>query len=328
MSGAIAVSDFIEARMAEELDRLAPHRQRVVLRGERFSASLDEVEIALFSGDLYPDRSRSFFLPLLEAPRLAWMHTYSAGVDHPIFSAFTDRGIRLTTSSGAAAIPIAQTVIMYLLMLTRDAARWAAAQRQRTWAPHQITELEGARLLVCGLGPIGMEVARLGQTMGMEVTGLRRKARTNEPFEVRELAALDAELPNTDAIVVALPSNRDTQDLFNAARFDRVKPGALFINVARGDLVDETALLAALGQGRLAGAALDVTREEPLPPNSPLWDAPNLILTPHSSGHSLRSHDRAAQLFLDNLARYELREELFNLVKPKQLVKSIQENSK
>ncbi len=316
MGGAIAVSDFIVERRRARLNAIAPSRRLAVLGPECFEGGLDDVEIAFFSGDLYPERSRSFFLPLLEAPRLAWLHSYSAGIDHPIFHRFMDRGVRVTSSSGAAAAPIAQTVLMYLLMLTRNAPAWSRAQQERRWAPHDIRELEGLRLLVCGLGPIGLEVARLAAACGMEVEGLRRAPRGNEGFAVYPLAALDARLGEADAVVLALPSTAATRDLFTAERFARMKPGALFVNVARGDLVDESALVARLESGHLGGAAVDVAREEPLPGNNPLWAAPNLIVTPHASGQSLRSHERAAEAFLDNLERFEDGRPLSNLQGP------------
>lgn len=314
MQGAIVVSDFIENRFASELDRIAPTRQRLILGPKGFDQPLDNVEIAFFSGDLYPDRGRSFFLPLLKAPQLRWMHTYSAGVDHPIFASFREAGVDLTTSSGAASSPIAQTVMMYLLMLSRGMHHWSRAQAEKRWAPHPILELEHLRLLVVGLGPIGLETARLAQAMQMDVRGLRRSPRGTEGFPVRTLDALNEELEIADAVVLALPLNPETTDLLDRQRIGKMKKGSILVNIARGEMVDEEAVLEALKSGHLAGAALDVTREEPLPPESPLWTAPNLILTPHASGNSSRSHDRATEAFLENLERFQTGQPLRNLM--------------
>lgn len=272
------------------------------------------VELAFFSGDFFPDRVRDFVLALRDAPRLRWLHTFSAGVDHPWFQALRARGIRLTTSSGAHAAPIAHTVLLYLLALSRDLPAWLDAQRRRAWEPHPIAELSGLVLGVVGLGPIGLEVARLGAAFGMRVVGVRRTPRGDEPCETWPLARLDELLALADALVLALPLTDDTRHLFEARRLARMKRGAWLVNVGRGALVDEPALVDALREGRLGGAGLDVFESEPLPPESPLWDMPNVIVTPHNSGDAPGNLVRATEIFLDNLGRLVRGEPLRNEV--------------
>src|SRR5262245_57553704 len=160
MAGVILISDLVEARHAAVLDQAAPGWPRVVLR-TGVDADLSQVEVAYFSGDLFPLRAREFWRPVLRAPRLRWLHIYSAGIDDPVFQRLQARAVRLTTSSGAAAIHIAHTVMLYLLALSRDLRGWLDAQGRHEWAPRLIGDLQDEHLAVIGLGPIGLAVARL-----------------------------------------------------------------------------------------------------------------------------------------------------------------------
>ena len=314
MAGAILVSDFVEARHAAALDDGAPGWPRVVLQ-TGVDADLDGVEIAYFSGDLFPIRAREFWRPVLRgAPRLRWLHTYSAGVDDPVFQRLLARAVRLTTSSGAAAVHIAHSVMLYLLALSRDLRGWLDAQRRHEWAPRPIGDLQDEHLAVIGLGPIGLAVARLGLAFGMQVTGLRRTPRGDEPCDTWPIARLHDLLAQADHDVVALPLTDDTRYLIDGAALARMKSSATFINVGRGELVDESALLAALTSRRIAGAALDVFETEPLPPTSPLWDLPNVIVTPHNAAFSANNDERATAMFIDNLRRYVAGQALRNEV--------------
>lgn len=310
--GAVLVSDHVEALHGAALDAAAPTAPRVVLGPDGPVGPLADVEVAFFSGDLYPGRSRAFFAALFGAPRLRWLHTFSAGVDHPVFRGLLDRGVRLTTSSGAAAVPIAHTVLLYLLALSRDLPAWLDAQRRRAWEPHTVRDLAGRTLGVLGLGPIGLAVARLGQAFGMRVVGMRRTVHGDEPCETWPLVRLDELLSITDDLVLALPLTAETRGILDAAAIARLRAGACVVNVGRGELIDEAALVMALRAGRLAGAALDVFETEPLPPESPLWTLPNVIVTPHSSGHTPGNDLRAAAAFLDNLGRWGRGEPLQN----------------
>lgn len=304
MPGALLVSDVVADRFAAQLDASAPDMPHVVLRAAGVDGDPAQVEAAFFSGDLYPERVRDFALALAKATRLRWLHTMSAGVDHPWFRAMIERGVVVTTSPGAAARPIAQTVLAYVLALSRDLRRFDDAQRRRAWEPHAVEDLAEQTLGVVGLGPIGLHVARLAAAFEMRVIGMRRAPRGDEPCETWPLARLDELLACADWLVLALPLTERTRHLVDARALARMKPGARLVNVGRGALVDEAALGEALAAGRLAGAALDVFETEPLPSESALWSMPNVIVTPHCSGQNPGNAVRAAEIFVDNLARF------------------------
>jgi phosphoglycerate dehydrogenase-like enzyme len=205
-------------------------------------------------------------------------------------------------------------VIAYLLALSRDLPGWFRAQRERKWEPRIIGDLQGRVLGVVGLGPIGREVARLGAALGMRVVGLRRTPCGDEPCETWPMERLHDLLAGADAVVLALPLTADTRHLIGTDALARLKPDAVIVNVGRGELIDEAALIEALVARRIGGAALDVFETEPLPSDSPLWDLPNVIITAHSAGHNPANSERATGIFIENLARYLNRQPLRNEV--------------
>jgi phosphoglycerate dehydrogenase-like enzyme len=243
-------------------------------------------------------------IALRDAPDLRWLHSFAAGVDHPWFQSLLARGIRLTNSPGASAVPIAHTVMLYLLALSRDLAGWLRDQAAARWSPRDVEDLAGARIAVLGMGPIGAEIARLATAFGMRVTGFRRTPAGDEPCETLAMTELDRVLPALDWLVLALPLTAETQRILDARRIALLPKHVRVVNVGRGPLVDEAALAAALAEGRIAGAALDVFEVEPLPAESPLWRLPNVIVTPHSSGTTPGNHVRSAELFVANVARW------------------------
>ena len=278
-------------------------------------AELQRITLAFFSHDAWPERAPTFMSVALQAPRLRWLHTMSAGVDHPVFSTMVERGVRVTTSSGSSASPIAGTVMMYLLALSRDLPGTLRAQAAHTWGWKRWSELDGRRIAVVGYGPIGQEVVRLATAFGMEPTIVRRAAHGDEPVPVRRLSDLVDVAASTDALVVALPLTDDTRGLIGADVLRALPQHAYFVNVGRGELVDQGALVAALNDGDIAGAGLDVADPEPLPADDPLWDARNLILTPHNSGSSDGTGRRASEAFLANLERWVAGDPLANEVR-------------
>lgn len=312
--GAILVSDGVEDRYGTEIERIAPGVERRVLRLGEERPDPSGLEIVYFSGDLYPDRTRDAAIAALKAEGLRWLHSFSAGVDNPFFQILIDRGVRLTTSSGAHAVPIAHTVMLYALALSRDLTGWLKDQAAKTWAPRDIEDLQGQTLGVVGLGPIGLEVARLGSAFGMRVIGVRRTPRGDEPCETWPIDRIDDLWPEVDVLVLAVPLTDETRKLVDSRALGRMKRGARLINVARGEVVDEAALIAALSEGQLGGAGLDVFEVEPLPPESPLWTMPNVIVTPHSSGTNPGNEGRATEYFLENLSRYRRGEPMRNEV--------------
>ncbi|HXF67444.1 MAG TPA: D-2-hydroxyacid dehydrogenase [Burkholderiales bacterium] len=285
-------------------------------------AECARAEIAFFSGDVFPDHSRQFFSAVRKAPRLAWLHVFNVGVDHPIYAEMLARGVRLTTSAGATAVPVAHTAIMGLLALARGFPHWLEAQSRRSWEPVREEErvprdLRGQTALILGLGHIGREIARLARALGLYVIGVRRRPRAPEDpvDELHPPRALAELAPRADWLIVACPLTEETRGLVNAPLIARLPRGARVINVARGGIVEEAALVAALESGQLAGAYLDVFEREPLPPDSPLWGLPNVLITPHDAGAAAGNEERLAALFLENLGRYLRGEPLRNEVR-------------
>lgn len=283
-------------------------------------ADCARAEIAFFSGDVFPDFSRQFFSATRKAPTLKWLHVFNAGVDHPIYAEMLARGVRLTTSSGSAAEPIAQTAITGLLMLARNFPRWPAGQRKHAWAPMRgpdfPRDLRDQTVVILGLGKIGLEIARLARVLGLHVIGVKRSASkpddpVDESHPPERLAKL---LPKVDWLVIACPLTAETRGWVNAKMIAKLPKGARLINVARGEIVDEPALIAALESGHLAGAYLDVFENEPLAPDSPLWDMPNVFISPHNSAVASGNDDRIYAIFLVNLKRWMRGEPLLNEV--------------
>jgi D-2-hydroxyacid dehydrogenase (NADP+) len=282
-------------------------------------AECGRVETAFFSGDVFPDHSRQFFSAARKAARLKWLHVFNVGVDHPIYTEMIERGVRLTTSAGSTAGPIAQTAITGLLALARGFPRWLAAQRSHQWNPERKTpprDLRGQTAVVLGLGKIGSKIARLARALGLKVIGVRRgPRRAEDPVdELHPPAALSDLLPRCDWLVIACPLTPETRGLVDDNLIGRLPRGARIINVARGEIVAEQALIGALRNGHLAGAYLDVFETEPLPPESPLWDMPNVLITPHNSAAAAGNDERVLAIFLDNLGRWHRGEALVNEV--------------
>ena len=312
----LLVSDNVWARHGDAIRSISHGVTPIIYEGNEILSDeiIPTINTVFYSSDLWPERSRGFVLSILKATSVKWMHTFSAGVDSPFFVQLMERGIRLTNSSGATASPIAQTTVLYMLALSRNVRAWFQHQEKHEWTRHEFAELDGARLAVIGMGPIGIETARLGVALNMNVEAIRRTPNGTEPCPTFAFNQLSRVLAHADWVAVALPLTDDTRQIFNAETFAIMKPGASFINVGRGELVDEDSLVAALQSGHLAGAALDVFATEPLPPDSPLWDMDNVIITPHSSSASVHSGLRSEDIFLKNLARYVAGEPMVNEV--------------
>jgi phosphoglycerate dehydrogenase-like enzyme len=284
-------------------------------------ADCARIATAFFSEDVFPDFSRQFFSAVRKASALKWMHVFNAGVDHPIYTEMLARGVRLTTSSGSTAEPIAHTAITALLMLARNFPRWLEGQSKRTWNPMRVPnmprDLNEQRVLILGLGQIGNEIARLARALGMHVTAVRRSAKTpaddvDALYPPAQLATL---LPTTDWLIIACPLTGETRGMIDAALIAKLPTGARIINIARGEIIDEAALVAALQSGHVAGAYLDVFEKEPLAPESPLWALPNVFVTPHNSAAASGNQQRVNAIFFDNLRRWQRGAALVNEVR-------------
>ena len=285
-------------------------------------ADCARVEIAFFSTDVFPDHSRQFFSTVRKAPQLKWLHAFNVGVDHPIFTELLGRGVRVTTSAGSTAEPIAQTAIMGLLALARGFPRWLVAQRSRQWNPERKLlppDLHTQTAVVVGLGRIGAGIARLARALGLKVIGIRRSPRrADDPVdELHPPAALPGLLSRCDWLIIACPLTPETRGLVDAQSIAALPKGARVINIARGEIVDEPALIEALKSGHLAGAYLDVFATEPLPPDSPLWELPNVLATPHNSAVAAGNDGRVLEIFLANLERWRRDAPLVNEVTAK-----------
>jgi phosphoglycerate dehydrogenase-like enzyme len=225
-----------------------------------------------------------------QAPRLRLIQLLTAGYDQLQVHGVPP-GVRVATAGDSWSPAVAEHAITLMLAMVKGLPAAFEAQAQRRWAQMTISPtmstLEGRTLVIVGCGSIGREAARRAAGLGMRVIGIARSVRPIPHVdEVLEAARLDEALARADVVLVSAPSTPATRGLFDAARLAACRPGALLVNVARGNLVERDALIDALRSGRLAGAALDVTDPEPLPPDDPLWNAPNLILTPHVSGSS------------------------------------------
>jgi phosphoglycerate dehydrogenase-like enzyme len=309
-------TDTFAERHRDRLAEIAPNVGLVTLNGDELVEphDIDRITLAFFSSDAWPERAASFMSVALSASNLQWLHTMSAGVDHPVFSMLVDKGVAVTTSSGSSATPIASTVMMYLLALSRGLPDMIRAQDEHRWDWRRWTDIEGRSIAVLGYGPIGREVVRLATAFGLRPTVVRRAAHGDEPCPVAPLDRLVDVVAGHDIVVCALPLTPDTRHLLDAEVFAAMRPGALFVNVGRGEVVDQAAMTEALASGRLGGAGLDVFESEPLPSDDPLWDLPDVIITPHNSGSADTTAARADEAFLANLVRWVAGEPLANRV--------------
>ena len=252
---------------------------------------------------------------LEESPNLRWVHIHSAGADRDVYVRLRAKGVQVATSSGANAEVVAQTALAGLLALSRKFPELVHAMHAKKWAPllgSQLPpDLSGQTALLVGWGPIAQKVAQFLSVLGLRMKVVRQHAQakslvktgndSSQP-EMLTFETIDSALPSTDWIILMCPLTETTRGLINARRLNLLPPGAGLVNVSRGEVVVERDLIEALQNGRLGSAYLDVFEHEPLPQTSPLWNLPNVILTPHSAGFSAGNELRVSHMFLDNLA--------------------------
>jgi phosphoglycerate dehydrogenase-like enzyme len=279
---------------------------------------IEEADIA-FAAVITPEQLRA-------GRRLRWVHCPAAGVGHMLYPEMIESGVTITNGRGTSADTIAEHVLAVLLALFRRLPVAHTRQTQHAWAQDEIASppgnrtIAGSRVLIVGLGSIGGATATRLTALGATVMGIRRR-RDAAPVpgveSVHPPEALHQLLPDADAVVVAAPQTMTTKGLIGEAELARMKQDAMLVNVSRGSLVDEDALVRALRAGALAGAALDVFREEPLGAGDPIWDVPNLLITPHVSGFRRDHWDAALALFVENRRRFAAGEPLLNVVDKK-----------
>lgn len=292
-----------------------PGFQRDAAGENRFRSWLAEADV-LF------DIERPLAAELVSiAPRLRWIQFTSSGIGAVVKEAgLGSTSIVLTNAAGIHAVPLAEHAILAMLYFTKDVPRRLADQGEHRWERYCGRELRDMTVGVVGLGAVGQEVARLARALGMRTVGVKRTAVDDpERFHVDEVylqAALHEMLPSCDHLVLICPHTPETEGMIDAAALAALPRGAVLINIGRGALIDEGALLAALRTGHLGGAALDVAATEPLPPGDPLWDAPNVFITAHSASTVDRENERLMDLFCDNLVRFRDGKPLKNLYLP------------
>lgn len=250
-------------------------------------------------------RGLAAILPRMSA--LRWVHAASAGVDHLLGPHLLDRGIRVTNSTGVYEGAIAEYVLALILEHVKGLGETRRAQAAHRWAYRETRSLDGLHVVIVGAGRIGTAIASLVQRLGVTVTGIRRTPEAGSDGPYREILGVDAlggAVKEADVVVVATPASTSTKKLIDAAVLGSMPPHAMLINVGRGAAVDTEALVSALMREQIAGAALDVFDTEPLPESSPLWDVPNLLISPHMSGDVTGWDMAVAAIFADNATRF------------------------
>ncbi|MGE3798243.1 MAG: D-2-hydroxyacid dehydrogenase [Thermomicrobiales bacterium] len=249
--------------------------------------------------------------PVLEqCPKLRWLQTTSAGVGPQVRRAgLAETEVIVTTSSGIHATPLAEFVFAALLYHVKVFSQLLAWQQERTWERYCAGELKGQHMTLVGPGRIGREVARLANAFGMTVTAVgatpeSERAPLPNVDRYTDFGNIDEALKHADFVVLACPLTAHTEGLIGRSQIERMKPGVALINIARGTVIDEDAMIAALQSGHIAFAGLDVFRTEPLPPESPLWSMPNVLVNPHSASTSWSENERITEIFIANLHHF------------------------
>ena len=303
----VCLSEPMFQRLEASLAAMGPDLELVRLQPDgTYEGDPAGIDVFCFSVDLAsnPD-SLAEAGGLLSSESLEWVQAPGAGVEHAIWAQLLDRGVRLTNAAGVHAEPIAQYVFTYVLNDLRQVDRHRDQQARRVWETIVSDDLTAKTIGIVGMGGIGRATARIATAFGMEVLGLRRgpidDPAVDEGFGPGGLSEM---LGRCDYVVLAVPLSDETRGMIDAAALAAMKADAVLINVARGDVVDEPALISALRSRSIRGAVLDVTSEEPLGEDSPLWALDNCLITPHDAGYSPLAGERLGRLFLENLAAF------------------------
>ena len=303
-------------RYVEQLQRQFPQHRFLHAHNHAETLALAPGTDILFASNLRPAH-------LTAAERLRWIHTPAAGVGHLLFPELVERPILFTNGRGMSAGTIAEHVVAVTLAMYRKLPQAFQAQQARVWAQDEIASppacrmIAGSSALIVGLGAIGLAVARALSALGATVVGVKRRVPERPPAGVEAVHSperLRELLPHSELVVVAAAETSATRRIIGAAELAAMRHDALLINVSRGTLVDQTALVDALSAGRIGGAALDVFEDEPLPQEHPLWRLPGVLITPHTSGFRPDHWDAAVAMFADNLRRFDAGQPLLNVV--------------
>ncbi|GAA0317598.1 D-2-hydroxyacid dehydrogenase [Oceanobacillus oncorhynchi subsp. oncorhynchi] len=243
----------------------------------------------------------------LESSQLKWVQSWSAGVDSLNLDKIMEKNIQLTSANGVHSYPISETIFAYILGFTRLIHTYVRQQQEKVWHHAKLRgEIHNKTMAVLGTGKIGQETAKIAKAFGMKVLGVRHSGKAAENVdEMYQPHQLDKVLPHSDYVVVTLPLTEDTHHLIGTEQFKQMKNDAFFVNIGRGPIVDEKALIEALENNEIAGAGLDVFEKEPLEESSPLWEMENVILTPHTAGATEFYNQRVIEdIFIPNLKNY------------------------
>ncbi|MBN1486039.1 MAG: D-2-hydroxyacid dehydrogenase [Anaerolineae bacterium] len=309
----IIIPDFVLPALKSETCELVKSCDFVTVDQQgTFSKDIQGTEVVMLPWKL-PESAMQLLLTL---DSVRWIHSVSAGIDHAMSDDLRTHRAVLTNARRVFDIPIAETVLAYILMVVKRMPEFFAYQQKHHWHRLDLKEAGDQTVGLVGLGSIGTEIARRCQALGMRVIATRRRPERGADFVARLYAPeeMDTLLALSDFVVVAVPLTPETRCMLSAPQFQVMKPTAWLVNIARGPVVDENALIQALQQGEIGGAALDVFEQEPLPPESPLWDMPNVIITPHNTWSTPHLLSREAELFLENLKRYLRADPLLNVV--------------
>jgi len=269
-------------------------------------AAIEDAEVV--AGNISP-------AALARAHKLRWVQSWAAGPDALMYPEMVASPVVCTSCKGNGAIPLAEHAMMLMLMLNRDAPRWARAQAEHRWDHWSHPELNGLTCGIIGLGHSGQDLALKCQAFHMRVLGIRRTLRpTPQVDALFPHERLHDFLAEADFVVVTAPRTPETVGMLGAAEFRAMKRSAHYICFSRGGIADDGALLTALREGWIAGAGLDAHGEEPLPPDSPFWDLPNAIVTPHNGASTPMTRQRGVDIFVENLRRYQAGETLLNVI--------------
>jgi phosphoglycerate dehydrogenase-like enzyme len=313
--------NWLQAHHKQQITAVSPRIQLIEIPAhEMQKTEVSDIEVVLaeggnrthYAGELDWEDYQHFFTRTLK-----WVQLCSTGFSDNITPHILDNRVTMTNAPGLHTLPIAESVLAAMLAHAKNLKQRRQDQQAHRWDQLKNDELTGRTVCILGLGHIGKQVAHLCQAFGMHVIGCKRRVETvhavNEVFPIQ---ALHNYLPQTDYLVIAVPLTSETENLLGEAGFQAMKSSAYLINVGRGKVIEETAMIEALRTGQIAGAYLDALCEEPLPSGHPLWDLENVFLVPHDSHSSPRIGDRMVDLFCANLARYVAGQTLHHICDP------------
>lgn len=300
----VLVSDHVYTHWRDRLHAAAPAATWVRLDTNGVPSDDRPPDVVFLSNDIFYGPVKQCLAIVEATPTLRWLQSAAAGIESPVLRTVIERGGRVSRAH-VTAVPIAEYVMQAVLSVYQQPERFAGQRARREWKHLTFREVWRSTWLIVGLGAIGREIATRARAFDAEVIGLRRRPDGTEPVD-RMIGAgeLLTTLPDADVVVIAADLNDGNRHLVDDEFLRAMKPGSILVNIARGGLVDEPALLAALERGTPERAILDVFETEPLPPDSPFWDHARVVMTPHASGGGTGRLDRAVEVFIENLGRF------------------------